>query len=366
MRDLTRFVACFVLFLGGVSAQSTDVQLLVRQQSVAALTLEPAAKLKLRGYVPESLWLGSGNYTLGERSFEMTRGEVLEVAREYVRLTSFGGKERWKVERAEVRVAGPSQRGPRLLYPSRIVLPRAGGGLVGLERASGRVVWQQPDVPCEMLAYDDELVFVAGLVDRKPSLAACSWRNGARAFVAKLGKPAVRLVPGTHGVAVVHDGGFTVRDRSGPELFAVSGAVHGVCAAGEGGGRSRVAWFAFVGAEIRAFDASGEVLWRKPYVRNDTLQLCTTSSGDLLVAEYCTFSDSGFLATCYGRDDGETLWRRRATGLLVDHSKYRHRLYVRPLKDRLVFVSQASGGDFAVALRPEDGEQLDREEWTKW
>ena len=379
MKSFARILRCCVvvgisaaLAAQGVSVTSSKgVPILVRQHAVTLDALQRGANLGVPGYVVESLWLGAYNYAVGERTVDLARNEVLEVSRERIRFRTMDDRELWSVARALVRVQARSASTHRLLFDTRIVLPRAGGGLVALHRTTGAVAWEQPDAPSECFAHDAELVFVAGGDKKSPTLAAFAWRNGARAFLTPLQNRAVRIVPGEYGVAVLHDGGAVVFDRAGPKLFNVAtplldlhpvpqAAVH----KGHDAKRS-VAWYARSKDAVHAWDSMGVEQWGVPMIRNDVECLSVTATGDLVVAEYCNFSDSGFTATCFDRSSGDVLWRRRQPGLMVDHSKYRHRLYVQPVGERLLFVSQASAGDFVVALRSADGGQLGREEWPR-
>jgi outer membrane protein assembly factor BamB len=333
----------------------TAPRLLVRQQIVSPTTLKPTEQLGLTGYVRQVQWLGEQRYAVDEVAVDLAAMEVLEVSRERVLLRTVGKRVLWSVDRTAAGVRLDAKAAHRLLLGARVVLPRAGGGLVGLDRATGEVRWQHADAPSEFVIADGELVIAAGAVGDKPTLAAFAAPNGARAFACTLPAAATRLVAGPHGIAAAMASGVTVFDRSGPQLFTLPAAVVDLVAGPDG-------WFAVTRETLQAWDRTGKVVWSLPATVDtfNSVVLGVTGAGALLELRHCPMSDSGVTVVCREPSDGGVLWQYVDQGLGIAHSKYWHRAHARAIGDAVFVVSEAAGGNFVVELDAATGEKRQR------
>lgn len=325
-------------------------RLLVRQSLVDARSLEAGRSLGQPGYVRDSTWCGGDLYTLADTTIDVAAAEVLGASADKVWLAPFAGAPRWLVARAAVHAAVPGTAAQRLLLGARVVLPREGGGLVGLDRKTGALLWQAPAAPNELVVADDDGVLAAGTVGAERVFVRLAAANGAFACRNVLPGPATRLVPGPRGLAAVLADRALVFDRAGPKLCELPGAFVACTATPDG-------WCAATAEGLVAWNAAGEVLWRvaAPLDDLDGCCLAATAAGDVVACTWGRISDSGFVARACRGADGTVRWEHTDHGLGVAHSKYWHRLTARPLGDSLVVVSQAAGGDFAVVLDAADG-----------
>lgn len=362
MRRLT--VPALFLLIAAVPAQKQvqpEAPLLVRQNLVSPTTLQRIASpsLGITGYVNAAQWLYGDVYVLEQTTIDAASGEALEIAGDGLRLRA-DKVERWNVKLAEVGVAG-STCDQRLLFRERVVVPRAAGGLLGLARADGAVVWQRGELPNTLLAADGALLAAAGLVknekgEPKPFLAVLALANGAPSCRVELAEMPTRVVPGPQGIALVAPGSVAVRDRTGPLLFGKPIAVADLVAAPDG-------WFVRIGATVERWSRTGDVVWTAACTCADYEQqrLATTNAGDPVVATYMRMADSGFSLRCFAAADGALRWTHADQGLGVAHSKYWHHVQLRAIGGTVVVTSQAAGGNFAVRIDADDGSTLVRQ-----
>jgi outer membrane protein assembly factor BamB len=361
-----RRAALGLAFLPAAAAQqppsSDPGLLLVRQQLVSMRTLQPTGDLGLFGYVRDAQPLGGDNWSLHDLTIDAAAREVLEVSAQRVRLRTVDKRELWTVDRAAAHVtaaaaeAGVADVPRRVFGPGRVVLPRDGAGLVALDRATGRVAWEQPTAPAWLLVPDPELLLAVGGVDGKPVLGAFAWANGAQAFRVELPAPTARVVAGPRAVAIVFADHVAVHDRGGPLLRDVKVAVQDLVLAPNG-------WFVRTADTVQAWSTEGEPRWTAPVRAEsfETLLLAATTAGDLIVAKYHRMADSGIAVQCFAAADGDVLWRHDDGGLEVDHSKYWHRVHAQGRGDAVFLVSQAAGGNFVVELDAATGARRRRE-----
>ena len=341
-------------------------RLLVRQEVVSPATLQPTGQLGLGGYVRDARWLGEQRYAVDDVSVDLAALEVLEVSGEAVLLRTASKKVLWSIDRAAAGVAfGEKLAQRRLLLGARVVLPRADGGLVGLDRATGEVRWQHLHAPSDLVIADGELVITAGRVGDKEMLAAFAVPNGARAFQCTLPAAATRLAAAPHGIAVVAAAGVTVFDRSGPTLFTAKGAVIDVVPVPLAAYRSLSfdpCWFVVTRDSLHLWNRQGDALWTQPVTVDSftSVALAVTSTGALLELRHCPMSDSGVGVVCRDPRDGGVQWRFTDPGLGVSHSKYWHRVHACVVGDSVFVVSQAAGGNFVVELDAATGEKRQR------
>jgi hypothetical protein len=355
-------LALLALLAAGANAQKqrppAEPPLLVRQNLVSATTLEPAQSLGLPGYVHDATWLFGSVYVLGDATIDAATGELLEVVGDAVRLRVARGAERWTAANAATGAAPGVTAARRLLFADRVVLPRAGGGLVGLDRASGAVVWQRAEVPDALLVADGSLLAAAGRVGGKPCFAMIAIANGAPGCRAELTEMPSRLVPGPRGVALVSGSQVAVHDRTGPRLFQRP-VVVGDFVAGRDG------WFTQVRGKLESWSRTGEVVWSVACVcaEFENQRLCATPAGDVLVVTFMDMADSGFTVRCHAEGDGALRWTCIDQGLGIAHSKYWHHVQVRMLGNRALVTSQAAGGNFGVLFDATDGGERLRRKW---
>lgn len=350
-----------ILLLAAVAPaqEAADAPLLVRQNLVAAHTLQPGRSLGMPGHVRDAIWLYGSVYCLEAATVDTRAGEVLEVATKDVLLRGIDRTLRWSAPREDVHAAADSPAERHLLLPDRVVLPRAGGGLVGLDRATGRLVWQRDDVPDSLLVVDGALVVAAGEHRGKPRLTVLAAANGAASCNVELPAAPLRLVPGRDGIAVADATRVTVYDRTGPRLLERTAAVSDLIAGNDG-------WFAIVDNGFEAWTRTGERRWRTevPPTFQEHRRMAVTAEGDLLGVACCPISDSGFFVHCFAAADGATRWSFEEPGLGVPHSKYWHRVQVRVVRGDVLITSQAAGGNFALRFAANDPTERTREKFA--
>ncbi len=355
----SRSFAILLLAAAAQAQAAADAPLLVRQTLVAADTLRAGRSLGMPGHVRDATWLYGSVYCLEAVTVDTRAGEVLEVATTHVLLRGIDRTLRWSAPREEAHAAADSPADRHLLLPDRIVLPRAGGGLVGLDRATGKLVWQRDDVPDTLLVVDGSLVVAAGEQRGKPRLTVLAAANGAASCNVELPAAPLRLVPGRDGIAVADATRVLVYDRTGPRIMARTAAVTDLIAGTDG-------WFAAVGDGFEAWTRTGERRWRTelPPTFQEHRRMAATAEGDLLGVACCPISDSGFSVHCFAANDGATRWSFEEPGLGVSHSKYWHRVQVRVVRDDVLITSQAAGGNFALRFAAKDPTERTREKFA--
>jgi hypothetical protein len=335
--------------------------LLAGQQLVDANTGALRGTLGIKDYARHASPLGNGLFAINERLVDAQRMQVLELQGGAFVLRDVASGPVWTQPATTVHaIAGAPVAQRRLLARDRVVLARSEGGLVGLDRKDGSVVWEKAGVPNEALRADNDLVLAAGPVDGigggKPMLFGLALQNGAVAFRVELRGPAVQIVPAPLGVAVRGAGWWAVFDRAGPKVFEQEVACEALAGTADG-------WFLLQGTRIRALRRDGSERWSQELGVPDFMDqrlLFATPGGDLLVLAHCHMADTGMLLELRANGDGAPLWQRTVEGLGVAHSKYRHDAYVQFDGERAFACSQGSAGSFFVALDLASGEQLDR------
>lgn len=236
------------------------------------------------------------------------------------------------------------------LVGQRLLLRGRGGGLVALDRTSGREAWHVDAVANTVLAADHELVCVGGRDGAAGVLRAYAVGNGARSFEVELPAPPEQVVLAPHGIAVRLATAVVVLDRAGPRLGALEETARTVLAWHDG-------WFVAVREAVVGLARDGRERWRTPRPALGFEQEPMISDGGhrLLLVRACTIADDGAEVTCLDARDGSWSWRSPVPGLGVAHSKYAQRVAALVSGDDLVVLSQASGGDFAQQVALDDG-----------
>lgn len=342
---------------GGLAASAlaqAPVRVLLGQQVVDAASHEVVAVLGLTDHGPCAELIGGCTFAVGDALVDPDAGHVLFVALDRVRLVGLDKQPLWSSARADVHVAARAGDGPRWFAKDRIVLAREGGGLVALDRRSGRVAWEGPGLPTASVLVDGDLVVATGDVGGKPHLVGAALANGARAFDVELAGAAQRIVAAPHGIAVVERDGFVVHDRAGPRLFAVTTPVTALTAGPD-------AWFGATGDAVVAWARNGERRWGADvaHAGYERVVLVATPDGGVLRVKWMDIADSGFDLVSLAVDGG-IRWRREEPGLGVPHSKYWHRVQPRLAGDRLLVTSQAAGGSFLAEFDLATGERVER------
>jgi outer membrane protein assembly factor BamB len=349
-----------LLLLPAVAAAQETPRLLVAQTIVDAPSGKKLCDLGIADHVRHAFPVAGQTFVVADRTVDLADPVVLEVNGGRLTLRVPGPRNGeasvlWQRALADVGAA-QSAAGQRLLTRARVVVPRAGGGLLALRRSSGEEAWQQAGSPGDLLLADADLVIAAGIRDGKARVAAFALANGAVAFRAELpGKP-LQLAAAPHGIVVLGDGFLIGLDRAGPKLFELAQGVESVVAGPAG-------WFTLAGTRIEAIDRNGKPRWSTDLDASDfrdTRQLLATAAGDLLVICNQRMSDSGVLVQLRSGRDGSPVWARDLPGLEVAHSKYWHHAYARNAGAHVYVVSQGTAGAFYEQLDLASGEQLAR------
>ena len=82
-------------------------------------------------------------------------------------------------------------------------------------------------------------------------------------------------------------------------------------------------------------------------------------SGEKLCYRYCSISDSGVEVDRVSKD-GEIIWRNYVAALGVEHSKYRHNVWVRIEKDGKIQVTSVGARTIIETIDPVTGKQISR------
>lgn len=305
-------------------------------------------------------WRVDGSWRLDGGLLDLTRGERFVFGKDSVSRLQLDGSVVWSaptvsgIDFDDRALAAAQLKGARLLLRGR------GGGVVALDRATGREAWHLEDAVNSVLAADHELVCGGGSVGAAGRLWACAIGNGARAFEVDLPGPPEQIVLAPFGIAVRLAAAVVVFDRAGPRLGGLDGPARTVLAGPDG-------WFVAVPEAVVSCARDGRERWRTPRspLGFEQEQVVSDGGGRLLLVRACTIADDGAEVTCLDADDGTVVWTTTLPGLGVTHSKYIQRVAAFVSGGHLVVLSQASGGDFAEQVALDDGARGRRVQFSR-
>ncbi|MCC7398318.1 MAG: PQQ-binding-like beta-propeller repeat protein [Planctomycetes bacterium] len=305
-------------------------------------------------------WRVDGSWRLDGALLDLGRGERFVFGKDSVSRLQLDGSVVWSaptvagIDFDDRALAAAQLAGPRLLLRGR------GGGVVALDRASGREAWHKEAVVDSVLTADHELVCGGGSVGAAGRLWACALGNGARAFEIDLPGPPEQIVLAPFGIAVRLATAVVVFDRAGPRLGGLDAPARTLLAGHDG-------WFLVVPEAVVSCTRDGRERWRTPRspLGFEQEQVVSDGGGRLLLVRACTIADDGAEVTCLDADDGTVVWTTTLPGLGVTHSKYVQRVSAFVSGGHLVVLSQASGGDFAEQVALDDGARGRRVQFSR-